>query len=578
MSYIIGIDLGTSTSEAAIFKNGTPVLIPNEMGEHIIPSVIGMEHGNFMVGQEAANRQLLYPESTAIEVKRKIGSTDTISLDGTPYSPILLSSLILSYIKSYAEHYLGEEINEAVITVPAYFNNEQRTATLEAGKLAGFQVKRIINEPTAAALCYGINHMEEENHILVYDFGGGTFDVTLLELFNGVLDVKASSGDNQLGGKDFDQAIIDYLLSCCMSKYQIDLTEHLYAMVKLKEAATKCKIALSSQPSYEIILPMIAEKDGSPISLQETITVELFESLIAPLVERTKSPIELVLNDSGLTKEDIDIILLVGGSTKIPYIRSYVKDLLGQDPKELIDPDLSVALGAAIQGGILNHDISSEDGIMLTDVAPYSLGMRVSIEQVGSPFYDFMDILVPRNTTIPMSKTKQYSTTIDDQPYAMIEIYQGESELASKNLYLGEFQIGPIPLAKAGQEKVDVTFSYDLNGILVVSAKIVSTGANASITVDMSNLSEQDSSPDIDITTWDRTPRANKYRSTIEKAEKYIRDFSTIASALSIPGLVEELEEALLELKEALVEQADDSILDGLEFIVTRLMDELDME
>lgn len=576
MSYIIGIDLGTSTSEAAILKNGIPVLIPNEVGENIIPSVIGIEHGNFIVGQEAANRQLLYPESTAIEIKRKIGSTDTISLDGTPYSPTLLSSLILSYIKSYAEHYLGEEIDQAVITVPAYFNNEQRNATLEAGKLAGFQVKRIINEPTAAALCYGIDHMEEESHILIYDFGGGTFDVTLLELFDGVLDVKASSGDNQLGGKDFDEVIINYLLSCCMSKYQMDLTENLYAMVKLKEAATRCKIALSSQSSYEIILPMIAEKDGSPISLHETITLELFESLIAPLVERTKSPIELVLNDSGLTKEEIDIILLVGGSTKIPYIRSYVKDLLGQDPKELIDPDLSVALGAAIQGGILNHDISSEDGIMLTDVAPYSLGMRVSIEQVGSPFYDFMDILVPRNTTIPMSKTKQYSTTIDDQPYAMIEIYQGESELASKNLYLGEFQIGPIPLAKAGQEKVDVTFSYDLNGILVVSAKIVSTGANAFITVDMSNLSEQDASVDVDITTWDTAPLAKKYRSTIKKAEKSIQELSTLPLDFTTTNMIEELTESVLELKEALIEQANEKMLEGLEFIILQLLDELE--
>ncbi|MFA9466249.1 MAG: Hsp70 family protein [Velocimicrobium sp.] len=566
MKRVIGIDLGTSTSEAAVMIDGKPFLIPNEQGRQIIPSVIGVEDGHFIVGEEALARQLLYPEDTVIEVKRKMGEDKKIRVSGKSYTPEELSSKILAHIKTYAESYLKEPIERAVITVPAYFNNEQRKATIEAGRLAGFCVERILNEPTAAALCYGIDHIEEESKILVYDFGGGTFDVTLLEMFDGVLEVKASSGNNELGGKEFDEKLIEYLILAGEETYQVDLRNDIYAMVKLREAAISCKIALSSQESYDVILPMIAEVDGKPVTMKETITVAMFEEMIADLVAMTRKPIEVVMADSGFSSDDIDLILLVGGSTKIPYISRYVEELLGEKPERLVDPDLAVALGAAVQAGILTEEIDTQEGIMITDVSPYALGVRVLIDMQGIPFDNYMDILIPRNTTIPVTKTKRYATAADNQRSAMVEVYQGEREIATENILLGKFEIGEFPRARAGKEKIDVKFSYDLNGILVVNAVIVSTGEEASVTYDMKEIEDLQ---DIDVSNWNKYPLARKFRSTVRKAEKWLKELED-----DTPDSIE-LEELLLALKEAIVLERDIEEIEDIESDILDIFDEI---
>ncbi|NLZ83970.1 MAG: Hsp70 family protein [Clostridiales bacterium] len=566
MKKIIGIDLGTSTSEVAVMIDGIPFIVPNNRGNGITPSVIGMKDGRFLVGEDAAERQLLYPQDTVTEVKRKMGSEERIKLSNKYYSPEELSSRLLVHLKAYAENYLKEPVDSAVITVPAYFNNEQRKATMEAGRLAGLSVERILNEPTAAALCYGIEHLEEESRILVYDFGGGTFDVTLLEMFDGVLEVKASSGNNELGGKEFDQRLIDYLIKVGKEKYQVDLSEDIYGMVKLREAAINCKIALSSQDEYNIFLPIIAVADGAPVTLQETITVDMFEEMIADLVELTRKPIETVLDDSGYTGEDIDLILLTGGSTRIPYIDRYVERLLGKKPDKLLDPDLAVAMGAAVQAGIVSGEIDSQEGIMITDVAPYGLGVRVMGNMYGVPFDNYMDILIPRNTTIPVTKTKRYRTAVDNQRYADVEVYQGEEEIATDNILLGEFKVGEFPRAKAGKEKIDVRFSYDLNGLLVVTAIVVSTGEEAFVSIDMKNLREDE---EVDISKWNKAPMAQEFRSTIRKAEKWLK-----AQEDDTPDSIE-LEEILIALKEAIVLKRDQEELEDIEAELLELIEQL---
>ncbi|MDD2960329.1 MAG: Hsp70 family protein [Lachnospiraceae bacterium] len=557
MSQIIGIDLGTSTSEAACFENGRAKIILNREGKGITPSVIGLdENGEFLIGDRAAERYLLYPEKTAIEVKRKMGIDEGIELGGKVFSAPELSAKILAYLKECAENYLKEPVERAVITVPAYFNNRQRQETLDAGKMAGLKVERIINEPTAAALCYGIEHMEDESHILIFDLGGGTFDVTLLEMFDGVLEVKASSGDNKLGGKDFDEAIIEYLLGCCENQYQTDLRQDVYAMVKLKEEAVRCKIALSSQESYEVLLPMISSKDGKPISIQEVITVPLFEQLIQELVERTRKPVRMVLQDSGIEASELDLILLVGGSTRVPYVKRYVQELLGQAPKEMVDPDLAVVMGAGIQAGMLDEAIDAETGLMLTDVAPYPLGVRVTR---GNDLYldtDYMDVLISRNVTIPVTRRKRYTTLVDGQRETRIEIYQGEQEKATSNYFLGKFLLEGIPAAPAGKEKVDVEFSYDLNGILEVKAAIVSTGRQAGITIDTAGREETKA----DSSEWKKAPLAKKFRSTIRKAEKL-----EASGEIMEDGEQEELSEMIEELKLALLREESEKLLERME-------------
>lgn len=359
METIIGIDLGTSTTEVAVIRNGKPEIILNFDGEKVTPSVVGIDDsGNILVGESALARQIIAPEQTVIEIKRKMGLNERVHLGKTIFTPEQISAQILSYVKRFVGEYMEEDITKAVISVPAYFDEIQRQATVEAGRQAGFSVERIINEPTAAALSYGLSHLDEESHILVYDFGGGTFDVTLLEMFGGVLEVKASNGDNQLGGKDFDQKLIDFLVERFEEKNGVDLRKDIYAMTRLKSEAIKCKIALSSNEQSEIIIPMIANKDGKPLALEETITRNQFEELISELVERTHEPIDIVLNDSGVSEKDLGMILLVGGSTRVPIIKEDIAQYLGKEPVQAIDPDYAVAEGAAIQAGILSGDLT----------------------------------------------------------------------------------------------------------------------------------------------------------------------------------------------------------------------------
>ncbi|MCI7100408.1 MAG: Hsp70 family protein [Lachnospiraceae bacterium] len=550
MSTVIGIDLGTSTTEAAVIREGKPVMLLNFEQQEITPSAVGIDNsGNYVIGERAKAQYLLSPENTAIEIKRKIGTEERIQLGKRKYTPVELSAKLLEYVKNYASEYLDEEITRAVISVPAYFDDRQRQATVEAGNLAGFDVERIINEPTAAALSYGLEHMEEESHILVYDLGGGTFDVTLLEMFGGVLEVKASSGDNALGGKDFDERLIQWLVQQFQKKHGVDLRMNTYAMVKLKEKAEWCKKELSTQQSCQIVIPLIAESGGDPLSLEETVTAELFEKLIGDLVERTHHPIDVVMADSGILPSEIDRILLVGGSTRIPLIKRDIEQYLGKAPSASVNPDYAVAEGAAIQAGIIGGEIQGEDSLIMTDVNPYTLGIRA----LAYDSNDYMSVVIPRNVTIPVTRRETYSTSFDCQTMAKIMVYQGENQVASRNHFLGEFMIGDIPSGKAGQEAVEVEFSYNLNGILEVTAVILSTMKKASIEINMMNRQNEQEEEEIrtDVSGWKKASGAEEFRSIIRKVERILKKPEMNGK----PLYREDLEKALYLLKKALLEE-----------------------
>ena len=545
MNTVIGIDLGTSTTEAAVIQNGKPLMIFNLENDIITPSAVGLdENDEFVVGEKARAQYLLSPEKTAIEVKRKIGTNEKIALGKGSYTPVELSAKLLEYVKAYASEYLKTDITRAVISVPAYFDDLQRQATVEAGKKAGLEVMRILNEPTAAALSYGLEHMEEESHILVYDLGGGTFDVTLLEMFDGVLEVKASSGDNQLGGKDFDEKIMDWLIEQFQTKYKIDLSKDKFAMVKLKEEAEQCKKALSQNNSYQILIPMIAEKSGEPLALDETMTTEAFEELTRDLIERTHAPIDVVLADSGNLPTEIDRIILVCGSTRMPLVAKDIEAYLQMEPSQAVNPDYAVAEGAAIQAGIIEGSIHQEDSIIITDVNPYTLGIRV----VDDFSMDRMAVIIPRNVTIPVTRSETYFTSTDYQTVAHIEIYQGESSSVSRNHFLGDFEIHGIPAKKAKVERILVEFSYNLDGMLNVKASIPSTGADASIEINMMQ-DQADEKELIDVSKWKDAPDAGAFRTVIRRAEKMLKDRRVQDDIL----LKEDLEAAVYDLKEALI-------------------------
>lgn len=566
MNTVIGIDLGTSTTEAAVIQNGKPLMIFNLENEIITPSAVGIDENNaFVIGEKARAQYLLSPEKTAIEIKRKIGTNETISFGEDSYTPVELSAKLLEYVKSYASKYLKTDITRAVISVPAYFDDLQRQATVEAGKKAGLEVMRILNEPTAAALSYGLEHMEEESHILVYDLGGGTFDVTLLEMFDGVLEVKASSGDNQLGGKDFDEKIINWLIEQFQNKYHIDLTADKFAMVKLKEEAERCKKALSRERSYHILLPMIAEKSGEPLALDETITVEAFEEMTQELIDRTHPPIDIVLADSGILPEEIDRVILVGGSTRMPLVAKDIGRYLKMEPAQAVNPDYAVAEGAAIQAGIIEGSIRQEDSIIITDVNPYTLGIRV----IDDYSVDRMAVVIPRNVTIPVTRSETYFTSSDNQTVAHIEVYQGESSAASRNHFLGDFEIHGIPPRKAKAERIHVEFSYNLNGMLNVKATIPSTGTDASIEINMMQEATPEEEP-IDVSKWKEAPDAAEFRTIIRRAEKMLND----PRIQNDPSIKDDLETAIYELKEALVLE-DPELAKVCESDLMCLLDEL---
>ncbi|MDD4113490.1 MAG: Hsp70 family protein [Herbinix sp.] len=560
---IVGIDLGTSTSEIAILKDEKPYVIPNHNGDFITPSVVSIsDDGSIIVGKEARAQLLLKPEDTVIEVKRLMGSSEKVSMAGVEYTPEQISSFILKYLVDCASEHLGEKIERAVITVPAYFSDAQRRATVEAGKLAGLKVERIINEPTAASLDYGIEHMKDCKNILVYDFGGGTLDVTVLEMFEGVLDVKASSGNNKLGGKDFDKAIMDYLLDNFYKQYNVDVTDDPRAMMRLKEAAENCKIDLSSHDEYKLVLPFYAMVDGVPVSLEEVISRDIFVSLIKDMVDSTEKQINVALTDSRLKAPDVDLILLVGGSTRIPYVKEFIERTIGKEANFIVDPDLSVVRGASIQAGILSQELSAESDIVITDVCPYTLGTSILSFIMGIPVSDVYDVIIPRNTTIPVTKEKVYGTVYDDQEAVEIKAYQGEYTKASKNNFLGKFMLEDIPKGPAFSQKIKVSFSYDVNGILQVEGIIMSTGKNATISVETTGVGMAE---EIDVSEWKNAPNARKYRATVNKAQRMLDNGEAGLEALEIETLIREI-------KEGLIKGEDTDILDKLKDELTDIL------
>lgn len=541
MSVIIGIDLGTSTTEAAVFRNDEVEMILNMDGDSITPSAVGIdEGGNWVFGARARAQLLTRPEHTAIEVKRKTGSGESIQLGKISYQPVELQARLLSHVRGYVSEYLGEDVTRAVVSVPAYFNQIQRMETVEAGRMAGFEVERILNEPTAAAMSYGLDHLEEESHVLVYDLGGGTFDVTLLEMFDGVLEVKASSGNNQLGGKDFDEKLIQELLRRFSQKHKVDLNNNRGAMVRLKEEAEKCKMALSAEKSYRVLLPALCTAGGKPVEMDEVVTRDQFEKLTAGLLRKTHAPIDTVLSDAGLKAEDLDQIILVGGSTRMPMVAKDVKQYLGKDPSAAVHPDYAVASGAAILAGIMSGEIDPAKSLVMTDVNPYTLGIRTADSVFDT---DVMSPVIPRNSTIPVSRTERYSTMVDGQREAQIDVYQGESMVASHNHFLGSFTVQGIPPKPAGKEKLDVEFSYDLNGLLKVTATLVSNGKQAAIEIDMKESREEKA---VDPEEWKNAASAPKYRALIRTAERLMKNAKA-------PETKEALRDALNRLKLAIV-------------------------
>ncbi len=481
MSKIIGIDLGTTNSCVCVLEAGEPKVIPNKEGERTTPSVVAFKNGERIVGA-AAKRQAITNPNTISSIKRLMGTDKKVEAEGKKYSPEEISAMILSNLKESAEAYLGESVTKAVITVPAYFNDAQRQATKNAGKIAGLDVERIINEPTAAALAYGLDKQDKNQTILVYDLGGGTFDVSILELGDGVVEVRSTSGNNHLGGDDFDNKVIDYLVSEFKKENGVDLTKDKMAMQRLKEIAEKAKKDLSSMTSTQVSAPFISQGADGPLHLDMTLTRAKFESLISDLVDSTLEPVRNALKDADLKAKDLDKVIFVGGSTRVPLVYETVKKELGMEPSREVNPDEVVAMGAAIQGGVLTGDVND---IVLLDVTPLSLG----IETLGG----VMTVLIPRNTTIPTSKSEVFSTAADNQPAVDVHVLQGERSMAADNKTLGRFQLTNIPPAPRGVPQIEVKFDIDANGIVNVTAKDLGTNKEQSITITSStNLSDEE--------------------------------------------------------------------------------------